>query len=81
MYPKFFFCSNCGAIHEINWNDLKQEQWAQVMMFIKENNPDSKELAEKFNFSRRMAQVYLKEFKGLSASVIKPSFYTGERKP
>ena len=50
------------------------------MMFIKENNPDSKELAEKFNFSRRMAQVYLKEFKGLSASVIKPSFYTGERK-
>jgi len=79
MRPQYFFCTNCGKIHEIWKNDLHHEQWGKIMLYIAENNPTSLEIAEKFGIHRRSAQYYLKEFKELAASVIKSVNSKGER--
>lgn len=84
-WPLYFFCSNCGKIHEITWKDLHDETWFRVMNYIHENIdpdsrlllPDSKEIAKEFGFTRRNAQYYLKEYRLLMYSLF-GSFHSKE---
>ena len=69
-FPKSFFCSNCGAIQLVYYSDLRSEKWREIMLYIAEKNPNSKQIAEKYDFTRRMAQIYLKEFKEMTRRLI-----------
>lgn len=69
-FPKSFFCKNCGTIYNIYHNDLRTEEWGNVMMYISKENPESEQLAKEFNFTPRMAQYYLKEYKKLTSQII-----------
>ena len=70
-WPLFFFCTDCGKIHEVYWSDLHDETWFKVMNYINENMnpetnkilPSSKQIAELFGFTVRNAQRYLKEYR------------------
>lgn len=78
-WPLYFFCTECGAIHEIYYNDLHDKKWLQVMMYIAENLntdtrlilPKSRVLAKQFGFTHRQAQKYLKEYRELTYNLVK----------
>ena len=70
-WPSYFFCTECGAIHELNWNDLHDKKWASIMIFITEHNPKRKELAKKYGFTPEMAGRYLKIYHEMAASLVK----------
>ena len=86
-WPLYFFCTECGAVHEITYRDLHDDTWAKVMLYINENLddetrlvlPKSKELAEHFGFTIRQAQYYLKEYRELTYNLVKPRLSKGER--
>ncbi len=69
-WPSFFFCPSCGGIHEIMWRDLHDEQWANIILYIAENNPSSTALGKHFGFTRRSAQKYLKLFRETMARIV-----------
>jgi len=76
-WPLYFFCTECGAVHEITYRDLHNETWAKVMQYINENRneritkPTSREIADHFGFSLRNAQYYLKEYHELAHDLFK----------
>lgn len=86
-WPLYFFCTECGAIHELTYRDLHDETWAKVMLYIADNLsgetrlilPRSEELAEQFGFTRRQAQYYLKEYRELTFNLVKSRLSKGER--
>ena len=86
-WPLYFFCTECGAIHELTYRDLHDETWAKVMQYIADNFsgktrlilPGSEEIAEHFGFTRRQAQYYLKEYRELTYNLVKSCLSKGER--
>ena len=86
-WPLFFFCTECGTIHELTYRDLHDETWAKVMLYIADHLkgetrlilPGSEELAEQFGFTRRQAQYYLKEYRELTFNLVKSRLSKGER--
>jgi len=78
-WPLYFFCTDCGAIHELYYNDLHNQKWVEVMMYITETLdtdtrlilPKSKNLAKHFGFTHRQAQKYLKEYRELTYKLVK----------
>ena len=88
-WPLYFFCTECGTIHELTYRDLHDETWAKVMLYIAENLkdkpymhvilPKSEEIAERFGFTRRQAQNYLREYRELTYNLVKSRLSKGER--
>ena len=84
-WPRYFLCSQCGAVHEIHYNDTHDETWLKVMQYINENRnknitmPTSQMIADHFGFSLRNAQYYLKEYHELAYNLFKTIISKGER--
>ena len=84
-WPRYFLCSQCGAVHEIYYNDTHDEAWLRVMKYINENRneiitmPTSQMITDHFGFSLRNAQYYLKEYHELAYNLFKTIISKGVR--